>query len=163
MVHPYPPHMENFSYVGKYRYFLTFTTHDRKTYFTNAETVQLVYAQILRAAHQHQFSIVAYCFMPDHLHILADGVSDGSDLRIFMKAAKQYSGYHFKQQHQAKLWQRYGYEHTLRDDVERATTLRYILDNPVGAGLVKEPADYAFLGSDCYSVAELLEQAAPRG
>lgn len=100
---------------------------------------------------------------PDHLHLLVDGVSDGSDLRAFIKAAKQYSGYHFKQLHHAKLWQRYGYEHALRDDFERATTLRYILDNPVCAGLVKEPADYAFLGSDCYSVSELVQQAAPRG
>ena len=155
--------MDNFSYVGKYRYFLTFTTHDRTPHFTHGEAVDLVRSQILRAARQHQFSVIAYCFMPDHLHLLTEGVSDGSDLRAFIKAAKQFSGHHFKQQHHAKLWQRYGYEHALRDDVERALTLRYILDNPVGAGLVKEPADYAFLGSDCYSIAELLQQAAPRG
>ena len=163
MVHPYPAHMENFSYVGKYRYVLTFNTHDRRTYFTNAEAVELVRAQILRASQQHQFSIVAYCFMPDHLHLLINGLSDGSDLRAFIKTAKQLSGYHFKQQRNARLWQRYGYEHALRDDVERSATLRYILDNPVMAGLVKEPTDYAFTGSDCYSVAELLQQAAPRG
>src|SRR6476660_194400 len=118
MAHPYPAHLDNFSYLGKYRYFLTFCTHDRKPYFRSAETVDLVRTQILRAARQHQFVIVAYCFMPDHLHLLADGVSDGSDLRAFIKAAKQYSGYHFKQQHHTKLWQRYGYEHALRDESE---------------------------------------------
>jgi putative transposase len=163
MAHPYPAHMNNFSYIGKYRYFLTFCTHDRKTYFRSADTVDLVRTQILRAAGQHQFLIIAYCFMPDHVHLLTDGVSDGSDLRAFIKAAKQYSGYHFKQQHHTKLWQRYGYEHALRDDIERATTLRYILDNPVDARLAKEPADYPFLGSDCYTLSELLQQAAPRG
>jgi REP-associated tyrosine transposase len=155
--------MDSFSYVGKYRYFLTFCTHDRKAYFRTADTVALVRTQILRAASQYQFLIVAYCFMPDHVHLLTDGVSEGSDLRAFIKAAKQYSGYHFKQQHHTKLWQRYGYEHTLRDDIERATTIRYILDNPVDAHLAKEPEDYPFIGSERYTISELLQQAAPRG
>ena len=55
MAHPYPAHMDDFSYVGKYRYFLTFCTHDRKAYFRNADTVDLVRTQILRAARQYQF------------------------------------------------------------------------------------------------------------
>ena len=50
---------------------------------------------------------------------------------------------------------------SLRDDMERATTIRYILDNPVEAGLATDPADYPFLGSQSYTVAELVQQAAP--
>jgi REP-associated tyrosine transposase len=160
--HPYPPHMEKFSYVGKYRYFLTLCTYDRRPYFERSEVVQLVREQILRATTQEQFLCIAYCYMPDHLHLLVEGVTDGADLRMFIKAAKQYSGYYFKQLHGQQLWQRYGYEHVLRDDIERATTLRYILDNPVNCGLTKEPEEYPFLGSDCYSVEELLQQATRR-
>jgi len=99
--------------------------------------------------------------MPNHVHLLIEGVTDGSDLRMLIRAAKQYSGYYFKQEYRQKLWQRYGYEHVFRDDMERATTLRYILDNPVASGLVKKPEEYRFIGSDCYTVAELLQQAAP--
>jgi putative transposase len=151
--------MEDFTYVGKYRYFLTFCTHDRRKYFDNAEHVESVRAQILRATLQHQFLCIAYCYMPDHVHLLIEGLTGGSDLRRFIKAAKQYSGYDFKQRYGRDLWQRYGYEHVLREDIERATTLRYILDNPVESGLAKKPEDYPFLGSDCYTVEELIQQA----
>jgi len=154
--------MSSFSYVGKYRYFATFCTYDRQRHFEDEGAVDLVRMQIQRALIQHQFLCIAYCFMPDHLHLLVEGVAEGPDFRAFLKSAKQYSGYYFRQQFDSRLWQRYGYEHVLRDDIERATTIRYMLDNPVIAGLAKEPAEYPFLGSDCYSVEELLLQAARR-
>ena len=154
--------MEDFSYVGKYRYFLTFCTHRRRPYFDKSDVVESVRAQILRAMTQHQFLCIAYCYMPDHLHLLIEGLTDGADLLAFTKASKQYSAYYFKQQYGQKLWQRYGYEHVLRDDLERATTLRYILDNAVVSGLAKTPNEYPYLGSDCYTIEELLQQAAPR-
>jgi len=154
--------MDDFSYVGKYRYFLTFSTFDRRRYFESSDVVELVRGQILRATTEQQFSCIAYCYMPDHLHLLIEGVTDGADLRVCIKAAKQYSGYYFKQRHSQQLWQRYGYEHVLRSDIERATTLRYIIDNPVDSGLAKKPEEYPFLGSDCYSLDELIQQAAPR-
>ena len=100
--------------------------------------------------------------MPDHLHLLAEGVCEGSDLRAFIKTAKRSSGYHFKHRYGTRLWQRYGYEHVQRDNFERATAIRYILDNPVAGGLAKDPADYPFVGSDCYTIAELIQQAALR-
>jgi REP element-mobilizing transposase RayT len=95
--------------------------------------------------------------MPDHLHVLAEGRTAESDCKAFIKAAKQYSGYYFKQQHHCPLWQRYGYERVIRDDMERALVIGYIVTNPVKEGLVAHPAEYAFLGSERYSVDELLQ------
>ena len=99
--------------------------------------------------------------MPDHVHLLIRGTDDRSDCRAFIKAAKQYSGFYFKQKCVKKLWQRFGHERVLRDAVERATTIRYILDNPVNAGLSNSAAEYPWLGSECYTVAELTLQATP--
>jgi putative transposase len=149
--------------AAKYSYFLTFTTFERRTVSTDAARVEMVLRQFLRAATDKRHEVTAYCFMPDHVHLLVKGVHGDSDCQDFIKAAKQYSGYHFRQSTQETLWQRYGYERVLRDEMERATTIRYILDNPVNAGLAEEPGDYPFLGSACYSVPELLEQSAPRG
>jgi putative transposase len=159
VAHPYPPDLSSFAYVGKHLYFLTFTTERRQELLVRDEIVAMVLAQILRAANKHAMRMIAYCFMPDHVHMLIEALTDESDCRVFIKTAKQYSGYHFAQRYDGKLWQRYGYERVLRKEIERATTIRYILDNPVQAGLSRTPADYPFLGSQCYTVAELIQQA----
>ena len=157
MPHPYPPRLPNFSYVGRYSYSLEFTTHARHPTFVEERVVDLVLQQILRAAVEIGFSVIAYCFMPDHLHLVVKGLEDASDCKAYIKAAKQLSGYHFKQSMRRRLWQRYGYEHVIRDDMERALTIRYLLANPVRAGLVDHPAKYPFLGSQEYTVDELLQ------
>jgi putative transposase len=100
--------------------------------------------------------------MPDHVHLLAEGVAEVSDLNAFMKLAKQYSGYEYKKRTGNKLWQPYVYEHVLRADESVARTARYILENPVRAAIVKDPRDYPFLGSSVYTVEQLLEFAYDR-
>jgi hypothetical protein len=56
-----------------------------------------------------------------------------------------------------KLWQRYGFERMLRDDEATLVVARYILNNPVRAGLVADPREYAHIGSQRYSVEGILE------
>ncbi len=48
----------------------------------------------MRAASENEFDVIAYCFMPDHLHLLVEGKSDRSDGKPFIARAKQYSGYY---------------------------------------------------------------------
>ena len=78
-------------------------------------------------------------------------------MSVLFKRAKQFSGYHFKQRSLTTLWQRYGYEHVLRDDEATWSAARYILENPVRAGLVAQVEEYPFLGSMVYPVREILE------
>jgi REP-associated tyrosine transposase len=121
------------------------------------EAVNLVQMQIVRAARERHFEITAYCFMPDHVHLIAQGLDDRSDCKAFIKSAKQYSGFYFTQLHHQRLWERYGFERVIRDDHEWAFTIGYIVANPVRAGLVEHPSNYLHLGSQRYTVAELLE------
>ena len=94
--------------------------------------------------------------MPDHAHLVVDGERNDSDCLAFIKAAKQYSGYYFKQAYRQRLWQRYGHERFIRDETERALTIRYLLANPVKAGLVSDPREYFGLGSERHTVDELM-------
>jgi putative transposase len=157
MAHPYPPHWAKFSYVGHCQYFLTSVTVGRRPVFTDAEDVDLVLPQILRAATEKHFALITYCFMPDHLHLIVDGENDDADCKAFIKAGKQYSGYYYFQARRAKLWERYGHDRVIRDNVELAKTIGYVVANPVTAGLVKHPRDYPFLGSTKYTIEELLQ------
>jgi REP element-mobilizing transposase RayT len=157
-----PGHLKTFDYLGPHRYSLTFCTNHRQSLFTTHAVVGLVLEQIARAADEQQFAAIAYCLMPDHVHLLVEGKSADSDGRNFIARAKQYSGFYYKREHRATLWQRYGFEHVLRDDELTLVVAKYILENPVRAGLVKRVEDYPFLGSLVYSLSELLEAIAVR-
>lgn len=159
----YPRHLSSFDYRGKYRYFLTFCTHGRRPYFTSGATVDLVLEQFRRAATAQHMAILAWCFMPDHLHVLVEGTRDTSSLLAFVRVAKQRAGFLFSRRAGSRLWQRHGYERVLRKDEDLFSVAAYIVANPVRAGLVRNVREYAFLGSDVYSVEELAEAAADVG
>jgi len=152
-----PEHLKAFDYLGLHRYFLTFCTCERREVFVTTRRVDLVLSQILRAADDEHFALVAYCFMPDHLHLLTEGQRDDSDCRHFIKRAKQFSGFYYKKTCGSPLWQRYGFERTLRNEDATLSVARYIVENPLRAGLVERAADYPFLGSSLYTVDRMLE------
>ena len=133
--------------MGCHRYSLTFCTDQRQPVFKDKRVVDLVLSQIARAGRERDFAVIAYCFMPDHLHLLVHGQSDTADCRRFIAAAKQYSGYYYSKEIGGKLWQRYGHERTLRNDEHTLVVARYIIGNPVRAGLVASVEQYSFAGS----------------
>jgi putative transposase len=152
-----PERLKTFDYLGPQRYFLTFCTDRRHQAFTDREHVDLVHAQILRTSTLMAFEITAYCYMPDHLHLLVEGVEDRSDCREFISRAKQFTGFHYAQLTGRRLWQRYGYERTLRADDATPSVVRYILENPVRRGLVRNLEEYPFCGSSGYTMEELAD------
>jgi putative transposase len=152
----YPVHLKHFDYRGRYRYFLTFCTFWRRPHFVRPETVEPTRAQILRAAAEETFAVLAYCFMPDHVHLLIEGGQETSDARRFISRAKQLSGFEFKKQYGEPLWQRYGYERVLRNDEATLSVARYIVENPLRARLVEKVTDYPFIGSAAYGLDDLL-------
>ena len=149
------PRLETFDYMGLHRYFLTICTEDRARVFVRADGVHLVLVELSRTSVDH-FAVIAYCFMPDHLHLLVEGTRDDSDFQRFVRVFKQRSSFHWKRRTGSELWQRSYFEHVLRDDEDTFGVARYILENPVRAGLVANPEDYAFQGSLTLSVRDLL-------
>jgi REP element-mobilizing transposase RayT len=95
--------------------------------------------------------------MPDHLHLLVTGEQANSDCRGFIARSKQFSGYYYQKQFGHRLWQRYGYEHVLRTEEGTLSVARYILENPLRAGLVRDVRQYPFVGLSIYSVEQILD------
>ena len=95
--------------------------------------------------------------MPDHVHLLVQGCSDASDLREFVKLAKQTSGFAYSQAKKGRLWQPSYYDRALRDDESSLWIIAYILRNPVVAGLSARCEDYPFVGSAACGVNSLIE------
>jgi putative transposase len=151
-----PRRLTGVSYVGFQRYFVTTCTAFRNDVFYDyalgTETIQ----QILRLSREFEFALVAYCLMPDHLHLLAEGRSEQADLERFVKQAKQDTGFAFRRTHNRSLWQPGYHERVLRDDESTWAVARYILENPVRAGLAKALGEWPLAGSDVYSWSELM-------
>jgi putative transposase len=80
-----PPRLSGCYYRGPRRYFLTFATYKRREHFHNSEVVAMVVRHFRRTARREGFAILAYCVMPDHVHLLVEGTTPQSDLRRFVK------------------------------------------------------------------------------
>ncbi|HJR61519.1 MAG TPA: transposase [Vicinamibacterales bacterium] len=155
---PRRPRLKNFSYTGRYRYFLTFCTFDRSRIFVSDKAVALMWSQILRASAECAFNIIAHVAMPDHLHVLVEAMADGSDLKRFASLAKQRSAFEYRRVTNRRLWQPSYYDHVLRDDESSLPFIRYIFENPVTAGLVQRCDDYPYLGAGPVPVPEMLRE-----
>jgi putative transposase len=109
-----------------------------------------------RTARREGFVILAYCLMPDHVHLLVEGTTPVADLRRFVTRTKQSSGQVYARTNDARLWDEGYHDRVLRKETDVREVARYIVWNPVRAGLSQTPADYPYLGSDVLSVEELV-------
>jgi putative transposase len=149
--------LSGFSYIGPHRYSLTFCTFSRQRLFVEAPIVETVRSQIVRAGELCGFDVFAYCFMPDHLHLLVGGSAGPARLAVFAQRAKQLSGYYGRRIAGGPIWQVGYFERVLREAEDTRSVVAYLLANPVRAGLVLNPGDYPFSGSGVCTLAELLE------
>jgi putative transposase len=152
----------SFSHIGPHRYSLTFGTFNRQRLFVDARVVEIVRSQILRAGELCGFEVFAYCFMPDHLHLLVGGSAGPARLTVFAQRAKQLSGYYGRRHLGGPIWQVGYFERILREAEDTRSVVAHILGNPVRAGLVVNPGDHPFSGSGVCSLAELLEYVSDR-
>jgi len=72
-----------------------------------------------------------------------------------MKQFKQATGFAYKKQAHQRLWQPGYYERILRDDEATEAVARYILENPIRAGLTGELGEYPYAGSGVYELEAL--------
>ena len=151
-----PKRIPGYEYVGVQRYFLTICTDQRLEHLRDAANVDIVARHFLQTAERERIAVIVYCVMPDHMHLLVDGLDDGAELVPFVKLSKQKSGFEFKQRTGSRLWQEGYYEHVLRDEERTEDVVFYIIANPVRKGLVKDVMDYPFWGSSVYGRQELL-------
>jgi putative transposase len=152
-----PQRLATFDYLGPHRYSITICTLDRRPVFTDAAVVELTLSHLLQEATRFACAVVAYCVMPDHVHLLVEGTTEDADLQSFVAIAKQKSGFDFARRGGRRLWQKGYYERVLRGDESTVDVIRYLIANPVRAGLVEEPIEYRFWGSGIHSREEMID------
>jgi putative transposase len=141
-----PIRLRTEDYHGCCWHFLTICTHNRQRYFTERTTAAWL-VRLLREECALDFFIArAFCLMPDHLHLLVQGVSLSANLLRFVQSFKEKTSYRFWLRNRELLWQVSFYDHILRDDDAPGDVAWYIWMNPVRAGLVKKREEYEFSG-----------------
>jgi len=135
------------NYVGKNWSFITLCCANRRKLFTTAKFCDWFLNILRHDAATHSFAVHAYCLMPDHVHLLLEGLDPASNLLLFVKALKTKTSTPFERKTGQPLWQKKFYDHILRRNDSPDAIAWYIWMNPVRDGLCHGPKEYPFLGS----------------
>jgi REP element-mobilizing transposase RayT len=130
-------------------YLITTITHQRQPFFKEFELGRIVVNSIAYLHHNGYIEQMAYVIMPDHLHWLF-ALKERRDISAIVGMLKGYSSRQIKAIHTARsdpasgapLWQKSFHDHALRQDEELLHVARYIVANPLRAGLVERLGDY---------------------
>jgi len=106
-------------------------TFERRTHFTDHRTVDVIRTELLRTASAYDVEVIAYCFMPDHLHVVIEGMTENADLLKFTAMFRQRSGHQYRSVHGEYLWQEGYVDRFLRDDEATLDVVRYVVANPL--------------------------------
>ena len=91
-----------------------------------------------------QYELIAFCVMPNHLHIVFTPLQAESGepvaLETIMHSYKRYTAQQTNKvlQRSGEFWQHESYDHVVRDADELERIVAYVANNPVKAGLVRQ-------------------------
>jgi len=124
-------------------YHITVCTENRQPWFRDYACGRVVVNQMYQIHQQQMLSSLAWVLMPDHLHWLLQ-LGQKQTLSHVIKLFKGRSAAAVNQhlQRQGSLWQRGFHDHALRRDEDLQQVARYIIANPLRAGLVEKIGDY---------------------
>jgi REP element-mobilizing transposase RayT len=90
-----------------------------------------------------RYRLVAWCVMPNHVHVIAEQVA-GWTLDDIVQAWKGASahGINHLLSRRGRLWRREYFDRFMRDDAHLATSIEYVETNPVKAKLVERAAEW---------------------
>lgn len=147
-----PKRLPGISYNHLAAYFVTAVTLNRVKAFDRMDFGSYVAKLLIEISAEFKFEVSAYAVMEDHVHFLASASEEGADFKGFVKMWKQKTGYAWSKRHGQRLWQPGYWERVLRDGDNPLTVCRYIIENPVRAGLASHPTEYPLCGSTEYEI-----------
>ncbi len=142
-----PNRLPSSNYFGFGAYLVTICAQNRERIFTAPDVVEPLICLLSEEMRQCSFDVHAYCFMPDHCHLLLSGLNSNAHLSTAVRAFKGASTALLRQFRFQHVWQKGFHDHVIRNAEDLAASMAYVLENPVRAGLVKDPKDWPFSGS----------------
>ncbi len=141
-------------YFGRFDKWLDRCEHGPQ-WLANDDIASLVSERIL-AMDKVRYTLYAFCIMPNHGHLLFNSLETShgqhkgrsskypitETLRLLKGSTAR--ACNLKLHRNGAFWHHESYDHYVRDDEELERVIKYILHNPVKAGLVKEWTEWKF-------------------
>ena len=123
--------------VSGHVYHIIAATQQRAPVFSDFNHARIAIRVLMEEDKLGAVSTLAFVLMPDHLHWLLQ-LGNQAEIhkvvgRVKSLIARRLGG---------AIWQPGFYDHALRNDEDIAAVARYIVANPLRAGLVRELGDY---------------------
>ena len=152
-------------------YLVTAVTYRREPVFADTGNARIAHDDIAFYTAKFKATTLAHVVMPDHVHWIIQPSPE--DFERFFREQKEKGGQYAEAPHRyylskilqdyqrhvayeinkrrgtrgAKVWQDGFRDDALRTEKAVFAAVRYVVYNPVKAGLVEEPEDYMFWGS----------------
>ena len=132
--------------------------YDGIDYLKNDEVAQII-ADRMHKYDGKYYHLLAYCIMPNHVHLVIDtsvqvqglkkdeiNAENYKQLDVIMQLIKGGSSFEINKvlNQTGKFWQLESYDHYARSVEELSRIIWYVVNNPVKAKLVKEWTDFPF-------------------
>ncbi len=120
--------------------------YSSNNFWLKQPNIAQIVAKKLHDLDSQKYQLISFCIMPNHVHLLVklfeQNTSEENSTRYPLTSIlKQIKGSTAVQcnkilKRSGQFWQHESYDHLVRDCSERQKIIRYILQNPVQAGLV---------------------------
>jgi putative transposase len=120
------------------------------------ERIASIVIRKIHSFENERYELLTYCIMPNHVHLLAklinghtikhQGITANYPLTDTVRLIKGSTARDCNMilKRTGSFWQHESYDHYVRDEQELERIIKYILNNPVKAGLVKEWTEWKF-------------------
>ena len=126
-------------------YFVTTKTWQNRALFKAEKVAEVVANRLLSYRNRGNYLLHEFVMMPDHLHLLlTPGSTTTLERAIMLIKGGSSHEIHRLRGHKMEIWQAGFYDVTVRDESDYHARRQYIRMNPVKAGLVERPEDWAF-------------------
>jgi REP element-mobilizing transposase RayT len=138
--------LQDFEYKTGYAYFVTICTKNRVEHFLNDEIAKLVETSINFRIQKNEISVICYCIMPEHIHMLFSlNENYKYNLSIWISSFKRFINGQVRSKFGIiDFWHLNYYDHIVRTDESLKNIAEYILNNPVRKKIVAHWQSYPY-------------------
>ena len=118
-------------------YMITMVTAERRRVFEQFSAARTLIGYLKTENDLQRANTVAFVVMPDHLHWLMQ-LGESATLSQVVRGVKSLTSHRLGY----PVWQRGYHDHAVRHDEDLKAMSRYVIANPIRAGLVSSVGDY---------------------